>query len=164
MSEQRYMPTEKREIRPVNHIVIHCTATQPIASIKSVLDYHHNTLAWRVAGYHYIIDKDGNYERPVNIKQPSNGVKGHNHDSIHIAYIGGLDKSGKPKDTRTEAQKEAIIDLIKSIKRIYPNANILGHRDFSEDKNGNGIIDPWERIKECPCYSPLEEYKDMTWK
>jgi N-acetylmuramoyl-L-alanine amidase len=163
MNEDYLTKSEPRPKREVNNIVIHCTATQPKATIKSILDYHHNVKGWKVAGYHYIIDYNGNYERTVNIKDVSNGVQGHNADSIHIAYVGGIDKAGSPMDTRTPAQKETLIDLIRSMKRIYSDAKVLGHRDFSEDKNGNGIVDPWERIKECPCYSPIEEYKDIKW-
>ena len=27
---------------------------------------------------------------------------------------------------------------------------ILGHRDFSPDRNGNGHVEPFEWLKECP--------------
>jgi len=150
-------------MRVINNIVLHCTASPQNASIKSILDYHHKVKGWKVAGYHYIIEADGMYENPVNIKDVSNGVAGHNKDSIHIAYIGGVDAHGKAVDNRTPHQKQTLLELIKSMKKLFPNAKVLGHRDFSEDKNGNGIIDPWERIKECPCYSPIEEYKDINW-
>jgi hypothetical protein len=43
----------------------------------------------------------------------------------------------------------------------YPKAIIMGHRDTSKDTNHNGIIDPWERIKECPCFDAMVEYKDL---
>jgi N-acetylmuramoyl-L-alanine amidase len=150
-------------MRQINFICIHCTASQPNATIKSISDYHHKVKGWKVGGYHYIIEANGLYENTVNIKNVSNGVAGHNADSIHIAYVGGIDKQGKAKDTRTEAQKDTLIELIRSMKKLFPNAKVLGHRDFSEDKNGNGIIDPWERIKECPCYDCLTEYKDIKW-
>lgn len=60
----------------------------------------------------------------------TNGVKGHNKDSVHISYIGGIDKQGKPKDTRTPEQITSMIALIKMLKEIYPDADVLGHRDF----------------------------------
>ena len=34
---------------------------------------------------------------------------------------------------------------------------VCGHRDLSPDLNGNGRIDPHERLKECPSYSIKEE-------
>ena len=36
---------------------------------------------------------------------------------------------------------------------------ILGHRDFSNDKDGSGVIESWERIKECPCFDAIPEYQ-----
>ncbi len=148
-------------MRKINNIVIHCTASPQNASVKSILDYHHKVKGWKVAGYHYIIEADGMYENPVNIKDVSNGVAGHNSDSIHIAYIGGVDAYGKAIDNRTPHQKQTLIELIKSMKKLFPNAKVLGHRDFSEDKNGNGIVDPWERIKECPCFNAIPEYQNI---
>jgi N-acetylmuramoyl-L-alanine amidase len=34
----------------------------------------------------------------------------------------------------------------------HPGSRVCGHRDLSPDLNGNGKVDPWERLKECPCY------------
>ena len=34
---------------------------------------------------------------------------------------------------------------------------MVGHRDLSPDKNYNGIVDPWERTKECPCFEVKAE-------
>lgn len=66
--------------------------------------------------------------------RPTNGVAGHNANSIHIAYIGGADPSGKPIDNRTPAQVVSMIALIKAIRALYPNAQIIGHRDFPNVK------------------------------
>ena len=44
------------------------------------------------------------------------------------------------------------------VHEIWPRAKICGHRDFSPDKNGNGVIDPWEYIKACPCFDARHEY------
>jgi len=29
---------------------------------------------------------------------------------------------------------------------------VYGHRELSPDLNGNGIVEPNEWIKQCPCY------------
>ncbi|MDK2793767.1 MAG: N-acetylmuramoyl-L-alanine amidase [Caldanaerobacter sp.] len=34
------------------------------------------------------------------------------------------------KETMPEAQKQAIIALLKELRQIYPNAKIVGHRDL----------------------------------
>jgi N-acetyl-anhydromuramyl-L-alanine amidase AmpD len=87
---------------------------------------------------------------------------GYNKDSIGICYIGGLDKNGKSKDTRTEAQKKTIITLIRILKARYPSIKeVIGHRDTSPDLNKNGVIEPKEYLKDCPCFNAKEEYKNI---
>ena len=62
--------------------------------------------------------------------------------------MGGLDKEGRPADTRTEAQREALIRLVEDLRLVYPDIRqVIGHRDTSPDRNGDGIISPNEFIK-----------------
>lgn len=145
--------------RKIEFIILHCTATQPGASVESVKQYWRETLKWKDPGYHYLIDAFGEIHNLHPDNLPSNGVKGFNHNSIHVSYIGGIDKDGKALDTRNKPQKQSIFLLLQILRLKYAIATIQGHRDFSEDKNGNGIIDPWERIKECPCFDAKVEYK-----
>lgn len=117
-------------MRTINYLVLHCTATPQTTTIQSILNYWKNNLGWKSPGYHWIIKPDGEAVSLHPIEQPSNGVKGHNHDSIHISYIGGVDKKGNSLDNRTDAQKQTQIRLLKELKAKFPNAKILGHRDF----------------------------------
>lgn len=148
-------------MRKINNIVIHCTATSQTTSIDSILEFWKFVKGWKAPGYHYIIDAHGVTTKLLEEKLVSNGVAGHNADSIHLAYIGGIDKNGNAIDNRTLMQKAALIGMIKILKHKYPHAQVLGHRDFSQDKNGNGIIDPWERIKECPCFDAKLAYNHI---
>lgn len=91
----------------------------------------------------------------------SNGVQGYNSTSINVAYIGGIDSKGKAVDNRTDAQKASLKKLLKELRGRYPKAQILGHRDISPDTNHNGKVDSWERIKECPCFDAMIEYKGI---
>jgi N-acetyl-anhydromuramyl-L-alanine amidase AmpD len=93
----------------------------------------------------------------------ANGVKGYNKNSIHVAWVGGIDRMHlKGIDNRTDKQKVALFDLLTKLKLRYRDAVIMGHRDISPDLNHNGVIDPWERIKECPCFDAMIEYKDIN--
>lgn len=56
---------------------------------------------------------------------------------------------GAPKDTRTPEQKKSLLKLLKELKKLYPNAEILGHRDFPNVK------------KACPSFDAKEEYKNL---
>ena len=133
-------------MRNINYIAIHCTATQPEASIASIQNYWKNNLGWKNPGYHYIIDRFGNVVNLLPIELVSNGVQGYNSQTINISYVGGIDKSGKPKDTRTEAQKQTILKLLKELRVKFPKAKIQGHRDFPNVK------------KACPSFDAKKEY------
>ena len=93
--------------------------------------------------------------------KPTNGVAGYNSNSIHISYKGGVDSKGRALDNRTDAQKKTLINLLKQFKKKYPTAKIMGHRDFSPDKNKNGKIEPFEYIKICPSFDAITEYKNI---
>ncbi len=84
---------------------------------------------------------------------------GWNSHSIGICYIGGLDATGRPADTRTRAQKAALHKLVQEIMDRYPTiTKVIGHRDTSPDLNGDGKITPNEWIKECPCFDVRAEF------
>ncbi len=58
-------------------------------------------------------------------------MSGHNAKSIGICLIGGLAADGKtPKETYNAAQYEALDLLLRGLRSRWPNARILGHRDF----------------------------------
>ena len=150
-------------MRIIKRIFIHCSAGfGDVESIKR----HWKSIGWKSVGYHRIIAEDGEVFQLAPYEQMTNGVKGYNSTSIHICYIGGVDKANvlKAKDSRTEAQKEGLICEIENallyLKQFQgiEDVQILGHRDISEDKNLNGKIDSWERIKECPSFDAIPEY------
>lgn len=149
-------------MRQIDNIVIHCTGGPQTQSADDIVRYHRTQLGWKAPGYHYIIERDGRIVCTQREDLVSNGVKGHNHDSINIAYVGGIDSKGRGIDNRTAPQKEALVRLLRELRTRYPKARILGHRDIaSVDRNHNGIIDPWERVKECPCFDAIPEYKNI---
>lgn len=153
--------------KDVKYIVIHCTAGY--GDVDSLKRYWRNVLGWKHVGYHFVIDRKGTIFQLSNLDNQVNGVKHFNHECIHISYIGGVrrDNYRIPEDTRTKAQKVGIMACIfrslnflkKNGKDIKRDLLILGHRDFSDDKNDNGIIDSWERIKACPSFDAIPEYK-----
>lgn len=146
-------------MRVIKRIFVHCTGTRDSASVSSIKNGFLRR-GWKRPGYHFLIDKSGKVHSLLAVDLICNGVRGYNSTSISIAYIGGIDRvSGKPADTRNDLQKVSIINLLKSLRAQFPNAQILGHRDISPDVNHNGIVDPWERIKECPCFDAKIEYR-----
>lgn len=139
-------------MRTIKWIVLHCTAgpqTQTVASIKR---YWKEKLGWTKNGYHHLISPDGTDNFITPIEEISNGVAGYNTNSIHISYIGGVDSTGRAIDNRTDAQKTTQKKLVEKYMKQFPSALVMGHRDFSPDKNRDGIILPNEWIKTCPSF------------
>ena len=116
---------------------------------------------WKNPGYHYVVMPDGTISQMLGEQFVSNGVKGYNSTSVNVAYVGGIDAKGEPTDNRTDEQKQSLVRLLKELKGRYPKAQILGHRDISPDTNHNGVVDPWERIKACPCFDAIKEYENI---
>lgn len=149
--------------RQIKYLAVHCTATAQGTPIPQLLAIFRAN-GWQMPGYHYAISADGTIHQLLDEDKISNGVKGYNSVSINIAYIGGVElRAGKvvAVDNRTPEQRVALRKLLTELRQRYPKAVIQGHRDFSPDSNGNGKVDPWERIKECPCFDAKVEYKDI---
>jgi N-acetylmuramoyl-L-alanine amidase len=148
--------------RVIKYLVVHCTATPPEATIESIQKYWRDELKWENPGYHYIIKRSGEIVQLNDEDNISNGVAGNNAHSIHISCIGGIDKDRNPVDNRTLAQIHALFNKLVALSERYPEATILGHRDFSPDKNNDGIIENYEWIKSCPGYDVREWLKNYT--
>lgn len=132
-------------MRTINKIIIHCSATKEGNNVTAAtIDQWHKDRGWRGIGYHYVVALDGTIEYGRSIYETGAHVKNHNEDSIGICYIGGLGSSMETKDTRTPEQKESLLLLLKTLKKMHPNATVHGHNEFS--------------AKACPCFNANEEY------
>ncbi|GEM_PF-273194 len=166
----------KKSKRVITDIVVHCTATPEGKdyNVGDIRRIHIKDKGWADIGYHYVVRIDGTIEPGRDVNIIGAHVSGYNSHSIGVVYVGGVegtrdargrivaktDSRGNPiaKDTRTEAQKNALLNLLLDLRKLYPKAKISGHRDFSPDKNGDGIISPCEWIKSCPCFDAKREY------
>lgn len=141
----------KKSKRMITKIIIHCAAT-PEGKDYTVDDIRrwHKQQGWSDIGYHYVVYRNGDVVngRDVDIQGAHCADNGGNINSIGICYIGGCAKDGKtPKDTRTDAQKVALLNLLLDLRKMYPHAVILGHRDL--DEHG----------KLCPSFDAKKEYR-----
>ena len=135
-------------MRKIDLIVIHCSATREDRCFTEFdLDVCHRRRGFNGPGYHFYIRKDGRIVSTRPVEKIGAHAKGHNATSIGICYEGGLDENGRPADTRTTAQRFALLDLLTILKHQYPEAQILGHYQLSATIH-----------KACPCYDPKKEY------
>lgn len=117
-------------MRNIKYLVVHCTATSRDTTITSIQDYWRRKLGWRSPGYHKIIKADGEVVTLATDDKITNGVAGYNSVSLHVSYIGGVDRRNNPFDTRTEEQNKSLEKVLREWKKKYPDAEIRGHRDF----------------------------------
>ena len=145
---------------PIKRIVVHCTATREGQDVSAAtIKGWHLKQGWSDIGYHYVVRLDGRVEKGRPDTAIGSHVKGWNKGSIAIVYVGGLDKDGKAKDTRTPAQKKGLKEIISRMSALHNNAPVMGHRDLSPDKDGDGIVERHEWLKECPCFDVPEWVK-----
>lgn len=145
-------------MRKINYIVVHCSATREGSVLTpEALEAEHRRRGFHGTGYHYYIRRDGTVLGTRSLEIPGAHVKGHNAHSIGICYEGGLDREGRPKDTRTPEQRSALRLLVSQLLKRFHDARVCGHRDLSPDLNGDGQIEPAEWIKQCPCFDVKTE-------
>lgn len=157
----------------LKYLVIHCTATAEGREVTAsqIRAAHTNPVSkggrgWRVVGYTDMIHLDGRVERLVYNNEDANvdpweitnGAKGYNSVSRHVVYVGGLAVSHRgqverqkttliPKDTRTEAQKEALKRYVLDFHRRFPEVKIIGHNEVA--------------AKACPCFDVQAWLKEI---
>ena len=133
----------------IQYLVIHCTATPEGREVSAaeIRRWHTAPVSqggrgWKQVGYTDMVHLDGRVERLVNnnedaqvdLWEVTNGAKGYNSMSRHIVYVGGCDKEGKPKDTRTEAQREALKRYVEDFHARFPQVKIVGHHELNPGK------------------------------
>ncbi|MDE6843975.1 MAG: N-acetylmuramoyl-L-alanine amidase [Muribaculaceae bacterium] len=146
---------------PIDTIMLHCTATPADREVtRTELDNWHRVARFEpyvdsagrctYAGYHLLVHLDGTYERLRPDAHRGQHCPGHNMNNraVAVCYVGGTDANGRPTDTRTSAQKRTLLTLLRTLRARYPDAAIVGHRDYAP--------------KACPSFDARSEYADLT--
>ena len=139
----------KKSRRQIREIIVHCTATPEGRDVtKEEITSWHKQRGFTTIGYHYLVQRNGCIEEGRDVNVSGAHCEGHNSYSIGVCYVGGMTADNKrAKDTRTPQQKLQLINLLKQLKSLYPQARIYGHRDFAK--------------KDCPCFDARREYSDL---
>jgi N-acetyl-anhydromuramyl-L-alanine amidase AmpD len=129
-------------LHSVDYIVVHCSATKVTQDYTvEQLRRDHRSRGFKDIGYHFYIRRDGSKTEHRRVYEVGAHCRPYNYNSIGVCYEGGFWADGTPGDTRTDAQKRTMDDLIRELLQIYPNAVVHGHRDM-----------PRAAPKLCPCY------------
>ena len=132
----------------VKWLVVHCSASRCNRPFTVERLIETGRQRFGQPSYHYYVRRNGCVV-PI-LPESVQGVHavGYNHCSIAVCYEGGLDENGNAADTRTELQKASLYELLKQLRRDYPQARIIGHRELPHV------------AKDCPCFS-CAEYTDL---
>ena len=135
-------------MRTIDEIIVHCTATPEGRDFTvAQIDACHRQRGFNGIGYHFVVYRDGTIHIGRDVALPGAHCKGHNSRSSGVCYVGGMTADNRqPIDTRTTAQKSALIKLLKGLKAKHPNATIHGHYEYAP--------------KACPCFN-VKEYSEL---
>lgn len=151
--------------RPIHTLVIHCTATPEGKEFtREQINQMHLDRGFRKIGYHRLFHLDGSVDIGRMDEEIGAHVAGHNTGTLGFSYVGGLNRFKKAKDTRTPQQKDSLKRVILDTALKYNLRAIVGHRDLSPDKDQDGVVEPWEWVKECPCFNAIPEYAHLLRK
>lgn len=128
-------------IDSIRYIILHCSATRcnrdyPVEQLLR----DHKARGFRTIGYHFYIRRDGSISQHRRLLEVGAHCRPFNRCSIGVCYEGGLDADGHPADTRTPEQTEQLILLFLKLRKLFPHARLVGHRDL-----------PGVTPKACPC-------------
>lgn len=131
-------------MRPIDQIVVHCTATPPDMDIGAAeIEQWHRQRGWSGIGYHKVVRRDGQIELGRDPDQDGDVEEhigahayGHNRRTLAVVYAGGVDANGRPADTRTPAQTRALIAVCRAwIQRFKLSpAHVVGHHELDPGK------------------------------
>jgi hypothetical protein len=81
---------------------------------------------------------------------------GGNSISYGLSMVGGVNGSNRPNlNTIKDSQVATLEKQMRELSAEFPDFKWCGHRDLSPDKNGNGVSEPFEHIKACPCFDAI---------
>lgn len=166
--------------RTLNAIVAHCSATPNGKDFRaSAIDDMHKLRGFKRdsqavrnfnpglehIGYHFVIDVDGTVETGRGLEEIGAHVQGSNAKSVGICMI-GLDKF---TPAQWESLSKCVTGLVSKISGVQVTSpthcmtllkdmgiSLKGHRDYSPDLNGDGVIQRNEWIKDCPNFDVRE--------
>lgn len=152
--------------RLITDIIIHCSATPNGTDFDAAdIDVMHKARGFARIGYHFVICINGDIQVGRNIEEVGAHVKGYNSHSVGICMI-GLNKFTL---AQWESLQRCVFDVANKISglKIESPAHcaslmhdmgvaLKGHRDYSPDLNGDGIIERNEWIKDCPNFDVRE--------
>ena len=137
-------------MRKIRRIFLHCSATPEGQDVKmeTIREWHVKGNKWKDIGYHYVIELDGEVREGRPVQEMGAHCSGQNADSIGICYVGGMTSDmKKAKDTRTDAQKKSMYELVRKLIKAYCLTldNVYCHNQFARKACPSFKIDTFKK-------------------
>ena len=141
-------------MKRIEKLIIHCTATPPDFDVtkKHIEDWHLIGRKWKRLGYSDLIGltelinlTDWNQDTLIENHEMTWGAAGINSISRHVVYAGGVDKQGRPEDTRNGFQHYCMEHYVKFMLLRYPWIEVEGHNQHSNKACPSFDVPEWLR-------------------
>ena len=137
------------QVRHIDEIVVHCTATNPKWFIdrdaqdvvKEIRRWHTEERGWSDIGYHFVIHRNGQIAAGRPITRGGAHTRGRNKSTIGIALVGGRGGCANDAflDNFTADQERELRALVESLQQEFPDIeHVTGHNNYAP--------------KACPCF------------
>ena len=119
-------------MREIKRIVVHHSASPRTVTTEVIKAWHTDPKKsggpFKDIGYHFVIESDGaqRHGRPIWVEGAHCPDNGANRDSIGICVTGNNTRDG---DHWNDAQIASLVDLLRTLRVVFPNIPYLGHRD-----------------------------------
>ena len=131
------------------YIVVHSTSTKPNEDIKlSDVDEWHRKKGKLKVGYHFFIRRDGIIESGRSPNEIGSHVRDHDLESIAVCLSGGKNTRGIHAPDYGKQQIESLFVLLMTLKFMYSDAEVVGHRDLEETPCTSFDVRKWWHINE----------------
>lgn len=157
-------------MRDIDEIIIHCTATRPdfmegqstAAKVAEIKRWHVEGNGWNDIGYHFLIDRDGTVAKGRPVEITGAHVSGHNTGTIGISLFGGHGSAETDAFSKnfTEAQEQALLDLLAELGNKYGIERITGHNQYAAKACPGFYVPDW--LKGAPAPETDAEIDEAT--
>jgi hypothetical protein len=138
----------------VRLFVVHHTASpfRGARSIRGIQAFHQGPeRLWSDIGYNFLVAPDGMVYEGRGWAFRGAHAKGHNFESVGVAYVGD---GSKPVPS---AAKRAIMDLHREAERRFGALEIVGHRDVGRTACPGDVLYRWVAQADADDVAPVSK-------
>lgn len=116
-----------RKLDQITTLAVHHSASSRRTTLEDIRAWHLKR-GWSDIGYHWVIEGDG--ETLVGRPAGSTGAhcRKHNNYTLGVCLVGDNTVDGR---RWLPVQKESLRRLVASLRLVWPNLKVVGHKDLA---------------------------------